>query len=233
MIVALIPAAGQGTRLGGALPKQYQLLGGRPLVGYAVEAFARVAAVTSIYVVVAPGDAQFASVPLSDQARRALCVLPVGGPTRHASVLNGLDAIAPALGERDWVLVHDAARPGLSAQMIAELVRALADDPVGGLLALPVADTLKAERVEAGHVRVARAVERAGLWQAQTPQMFRFGLLRAALARAAAAGTPVTDESSAIEQMGLAPRLVNGSQTNFKVTYPEDVLLAERLLEKD
>jgi 2-C-methyl-D-erythritol 4-phosphate cytidylyltransferase len=229
MLVALIPAAGSGSRAGGNVPKQYQLLGASPLVSYAIEAFASVAVVGAVYVVVARDDLSFESVPLSPQARTVTRALHVGGASRHESVSNGLEALDASLHADDWVLVHDAARPGVSGAMITELIRVLIDDPVGGLLALPVADTLKVARLEEGQARVVGTVARAGLWQAQTPQMFRYGLLREALARSLAQGSPVTDEASAIELMGLAPRLVNGSQGNFKVTYSEDLQLAARL----
>jgi len=157
----------------------------------------------------------------------------VGGDSRHASVLAGLHHWA-TLGARDtdWVLVHDAARPGLTPAMIDTLVRAVesddaASEPIGGILAVPVPDTLK--RADAG-ARIGATVPRDGLWQAQTPQMFRIGVLRHALEDAMAAGAVVTDEASAIERLGLHPRLVNGSLRNFKVTYPEDFALADVLL---
>ncbi|MGA2549813.1 MAG: 2-C-methyl-D-erythritol 4-phosphate cytidylyltransferase [Burkholderiaceae bacterium] len=229
MLAALIPAAGTGSRAGGIVPKQYQLLGASPLVSYAIEAFASVPQVGAVYVVVARDDLSFESVPLSPLARTVTRALHVGGSSRHESVLNGLDAIESSMRPEDWVLVHDAARPGVSGPMIAELIRVLIDDPVGGLLALPVADTLKAERLESGEIRVARTVDRSGLWQAQTPQMFRYALLREALGTSLAQGRPVTDEAGAVENLGLAPRLVNGSQGNFKVTYSEDLQLAARL----
>jgi 2-C-methyl-D-erythritol 4-phosphate cytidylyltransferase len=230
MIVALIPAAGVGTRIGGDLPKQYQLLAGRPLLAYSIEAFAASAEISAIYVVVAPADQSFGGVALSARAEALTRTLPVGGASRHESVLNGLEALAKELDPADWVLVHDAARPGLTAALVARLLAALLQDPVGGLLALPVADTLKAERADGKAATVSHTVDRAGLWQAQTPQMFRFGLLREALAGALKANRPVTDEASAIEALGFAPRLVRGSPSNFKVTYPEDLELAEKLL---
>jgi 2-C-methyl-D-erythritol 4-phosphate cytidylyltransferase len=230
MIVALIPAAGAGTRIGGNLPKQYQLLAGRPLLAYSIEAFAASAEISAIYVVLAPADQSFGGVALSGRAEALTRTLLVGGASRHESVLNGLETLVNELDPADWVLVHDAARPGLTAEMVASLVAALGQDPVGGLLALPVADTLKAERVDGNAATVSHTVDRAGLWQAQTPQMFRLGLLREALAGALQANRPVTDEASAIEALGFAPRLVRGSPNNFKVTYPEDLQLAEKLL---
>lgn len=233
MRVGLIPAAGTGSRLGGALPKQYQPLAGVPLICHAIEAFASAAVIDRTYVILARDDETFDTVPLSEAARARTRALRVGGATRQDSVLNGLEAIAETLSAEDWVLVHDAARPGLSCAMILEMVQILEHDPVGGLLALPLADTLKAEALEEGLVRVARTVERAGLWQAQTPQMFRYEMLRRALALARSQGAGLTDEASAIELAGFSPRLVPGSLFNFKVTFQEDLLFAERLITHD
>lgn len=154
-------------------------------------------------------------------------VLPVGGATRQASVSNGLAAIAEKVSPNDWVLVHDAARPGLTVTLTERLIAALSADEVGGLLALQVVDTLK--RADNGG-RVAQTLSRQGMWMAQTPQMFRAGLLREALDHADALGVEVTDESSAIEALGLAPKLVEGAACNFKVTLPRDIALAERYL---
>jgi 2-C-methyl-D-erythritol 4-phosphate cytidylyltransferase len=154
-------------------------------------------------------------------------VLRVGGATRHQSVLNGLQAMREQVNEQvdddDWVLVHDAARPGLSIGLIDKLINILQDDEVGGLLAMPVVDTLKRAGSEG---RVDQTVTRDRLWAAQTPQMFRYGLLRKALEQA----TAVTDEASAIEAQGLQPKLVEGDARNFKVTLPHDVALAELYL---
>jgi 2-C-methyl-D-erythritol 4-phosphate cytidylyltransferase len=147
-----------------------------------------------------------------------------GGGTRRDSVLNGLVAISPAVNPDDWVLVHDAARPCLPDEMLDKLLTEVADVPVGGLLAVPVADTLKrAAAGSASGVRSEVTVPRAGLWQAQTPQMFRHGMLVDALR---AAGSDMTDEASAIEQLGLQPRLVESDSRNLKVTYPQDMELA-------
>ncbi len=232
MIIALIPAAGSGSRVGGPAPKQYRLLGARPLISYALEAFAALASIDQIFVVLAPSDCQFEQVMLSERAQAVTRVLPVGGATRHESVLNGLDALADRLGDDDWVLVHDAARPGITPALITRLIEAVRHDDVGGLLALPVADTLK--RAQASNAtRVAVTVERAGLWQAQTPQMFRFDLLRRALRAALVAGHATTDEASALESYGYAPQLVAGSLRNFKVTYPEDLELATQILQEE
>lgn len=146
---------------------------------------------------------------------------------------NGLDALAAfGASNDDWVLVHDAARPGITPALIRSLIAALAGDPVGGIMALPVADTLKRVDIDQGD-RIARTESRNGLWQAQTPQMFRIGMLREAIARAERDGHDLTDEASAVEWLGHAPRLVQGSLRNFKVTYPEDFALAEAILTQD
>nr|WP_236901277.1 2-C-methyl-D-erythritol 4-phosphate cytidylyltransferase [Cupriavidus necator] len=233
---ALIPCAGTGSRAGGAVPKQYQTVAGRPMIWYALAAFSACDAINATALVLAPDD-----MPLESRFGAAAFAglrfdtAFVGGDSRHASVLAGLHHLAQ-LGatDADWVLVHDAARPGLTPAMVHALVRAVEsdgdDDPdaaIGGILAVPVPDTLKRAQDDA---RIGATVPREGLWQAQTPQMFRLGVLRQALQDAMAAGAVVTDEASAIERLGLHPRLVNGSLRNFKVTYPEDFALAEVLL---
>jgi 2-C-methyl-D-erythritol 4-phosphate cytidylyltransferase len=233
-IFALIPAAGNGSRLaaslGDGLPKQYRSIAGKPMLAYALEALGSVPAITATHVVIAPDDMHFESLNL----QRLATPFKVGGASRHASVLNGLDALDAA--ENDWVLVHDAARPGLSPALIEQLIAALHDDAVGGLLAMPVADTLKQSvAVQGAKVpdwRVQQTVPRAGLWQAQTPQMFRYGLLRRALRMALEQGLAVTDEASAIEALGLQPKLVPGSARNFKVTQADDLALAELILKR-
>ncbi len=214
----LIPCAGTGSRAGAAGPKQYEALAGQPLVLHTLQAFAAVSRLAGLVVVVAPGDG---FVPCSIAT---VSVADCGGPTRAASVLNGLNWLAMSGAQPDdWVLVHDAARCLVTPQQIDALIDACLDDEVGGLLALPLPDTLK--QAVAG--RVAATVARADKWLAQTPQMFRLGTLTQALKQASEV---VTDESSAIEQMGLAPKLVMGSAQNFKVTYAADFALAQALL---
>lgn len=225
---ALIPCAGSGSRSGRAGPKQYELLAGRRLVDHTLDAFLAVDVdqLVSVALVVAPDDASLSS---TDPRVR---VLRVGGASRAASVHNGLRALLQAgVDARDWVLVHDAARCLITPQQVAALILACQDDAVGGLLALPLPDTLKAAQVDAGLPRVAATLARDDKWLAQTPQMFRLGLLEQALAAAEAGGyAGITDEASAIEAQGLSPLLVRGSAQNFKVTYPEDFALAEALL---
>ncbi len=221
---ALIPCAGQGSRAGTPLAKQYQLIAGQALVLHTLAAFAAVRRLDKTLVVVAPGDCFFGE-PASDQAFE---VADCGGASRAGSVLNGLQALRLAGAmDNDWVLVHDAARCLISPAQIDLLIDACAGDAVGGLLALKLPDTLKRE-VDG---RVADTVERADKWLAQTPQMFRLGALAAALAEAPhGAEAGITDESSAMEAIGLRPKLVAGSAENFKVTYAEDFWLAEAIL---
>ncbi|HSO07177.1 MAG TPA: 2-C-methyl-D-erythritol 4-phosphate cytidylyltransferase [Pelomicrobium sp.] len=222
--VALIPAAGAGLRMGEALPKQYRPLLGEPMVAHAARALWACPDVRRVYVVLGSEDQNWERFDWSGYGAR-LAVLRCGGATRAESVANGLAALAEEVPEDAWVLVHDAARPCLRPAHVARLIHEIGDDDVGGLLAVPVADTLK-RADDTG--RVLRTEPRDGLWQAQTPQMFRFGVLRRALADSAA--SQVTDESRAVELLGLRPRLVNGDLSNLKVTFPHDLPLAERIL---
>ena len=225
---ALVPSAGVGARAGGLVgsrgPKQYAPLAGQAVVAHTLTALAAVPALTATLVVLARDDTQFEQhAPRfnGDKAWVARC----GGATRAATVAAGLAALRErGAVDEDWVLVHDAARCLLQPAWVQRLIDACRDDAVGGLLALPLADTLKAS--QAG--RVAATLPRADKWLAQTPQMFRLGPLQRAMA---AAGDAVTDESSAIETLGLRPLLVPGEAENFKLTWPADFLLAERLME--
>jgi 2-C-methyl-D-erythritol 4-phosphate cytidylyltransferase len=218
-LYALVPCAGVGERAGSVGPKQYAMLGERSLVAHTLAALAQVARLARVLVVVSAGDTQ-CRAHLGPDAMVALC----GGATRAQTVRNGLDELL-ARGARphDWVLVHDAARCLVRAEWIDALIDACLDDPVGGLLALPVADTLKSAR----DGRVEATIDRHAKWQAQTPQMFRIGMLREALDHA---GASITDEASAIEALGHAPKLVACSMENFKITWPADFDLAARLL---
>ena len=219
---ALVPCAGSGERAATDGPKQYALLNDAPLVAHTLAALQAVTRISATLVVIAPDDRRFAMLVAP---REDLWVANVGGTTRARTVRNGLCALrARGAVDDGWVLVHDAARCMLRAPWVDALIDACLDDAVGGLLALPIADTLKCEH--AG--RVASTVERSGKWAAQTPQMFRLALLERALD---AAGPGVTDESGAIEALGLAPRLVEGSPENIKLTWPQDFALARRLLE--
>lgn len=223
-IWALVPAAGSGARFGQATPKQYLALAGRPLIAHCLDTLCGHRAVEGVAVVLSPDDGRFDSIDMTRWSQR-LRVLRCGGTTRAQTVLNGLREMAQRWHESDWVMVHDAARPCLSPALIDRLVETLRDDPVGGILAIPVADTLKRADAEG---RIEATVPRQRLWAAQTPQMFRQGLLVRALSQGA--GAEITDEASAVESLGLRPRLVPGDPTNLKVTYPDDLQSAERHL---
>ena len=226
---ALIPAAGSGSRMGGAIEKQYLDLNSLPMIAHAMMVLAREPRIARIFVVLSPTDKRWNNYAWQGWEER-IEVLRCGGATRAETVLNGLDAISQVCAADDWVLVHDAARPCLPDEMLAKLLDEAAADPVGGLLAVPVADTLKRAAADpASGTRAEATVPRAGLWQAQTPQMFRHGTLVQALR---AAGSDMTDEASAIEQLGLQPRLVESDSRNLKVTYPQDLELAGLILRK-
>ncbi len=221
---ALVPCAGSGSRAGTAAPKQYAAVAGRPLVAHTLDALGRVGRLAAALVVLAPDDDRFKQEMPGFEGERAW-IARVGGASRAETVANGLAELRTRGAQaHDWVLVHDAARCLLRPEWVDQLIDACADDPVGGLLALPLADTLKSE----SGGRVQATVDRQGKWAAQTPQMFRLGLLSQALA---AAGAGLTDEASAVEALGLAPKLVRGEFENLKVTWPGDFALAERLLQ--
>jgi 2-C-methyl-D-erythritol 4-phosphate cytidylyltransferase len=225
-LYALIPAAGAGTRMAGGQPKQYLALAGKPMLWHAARALC-VPAVETVFVVLAPDDERFAACDWSALGGR-IEPLYCGGETRRDSVYNGLVAAMAAVDADDWILVHDAARPCLPRADLERLIEECKGDAIGGILALPAADTVKrAAKDEAGALRVAATEDRAQLWLAQTPQMFRAALLAQALKDARGG---LTDEASAIEAMGLRPRLVTGSRENLKVTFPEDLGIAEAII---
>jgi 2-C-methyl-D-erythritol 4-phosphate cytidylyltransferase len=217
---ALIPAAGGGTRFGGAIPKQYQLLGARTMLEHAVEAMLGDQRIERVLIVVAPNDGRWARIGFD----RRVAVATVGGESRAESVRNGLKALQGA-GENDWVLVHDAARPCLTRHDLVRLLDRVGNDPVGGLLALQVADTVK----RGVDFRVEQTLRRDETWLAMTPQMFRIGALKRALDTHAKTHE-VTDESAAMERMGLKPLLIAASPTNIKVTTRGDFTIAEAIL---
>jgi 2-C-methyl-D-erythritol 4-phosphate cytidylyltransferase len=218
----LIPAAGQGARVGGETPKQYLDIRGEPMLAHAARALLAHPAIQVVFVVLSPDDERYAVHDWSGFGDR-IAPLWCGGPTRRDSVLNGLVAMANVVDPDDWVLVHDAARPCLARDDVQRLVEAVGNDENGGILAVPLADTLK--RAD-DNERIVATEPRERLWLAQTPQMFRHGTLLRALGGAASA----TDEASAAEALGLKPRLVPGSVRNLKVTYPGDVAIAAALL---
>jgi 2-C-methyl-D-erythritol 4-phosphate cytidylyltransferase len=220
-LYALIPAAGSGTRVASDAPKQYLPLAGRPMLWHAVRAVC-VPQVEAVFVVLAPGDRVFATHDWREFGSRVE-PLYCGGETRRDSVYNGIVASMGTVEADDWMLVHDAARPCLPRKDLDSLMRETQNDEVGGILALPIVETVK----RASEKRIQATEDRSQLWLAQTPQMFRAGLLAEALRRAK--GVP-TDEAAAVEQMGLRPRLVTGSRENLKVTWPEDLAIAEGIL---
>lgn len=216
----VIAAAGAATRFGGTVPKPYLKIAGQSLLEHSLRALSAVPGIAGGVVVLAPGDRRFQRLPKILRRRLATAI---GGPTRALSVLNGLNALITA-AEDDWVLVHDAARPCLPRQDIETLVAECRRDPVGGLLAVPITDTVK-QADEQG--RSTRSLPRERLWRAQTPQMYRHGRLVRALAQALEEGFNPTDEAAAFEGLGLRPRLVEGSPLNIKITQPKDLVFAQ------
>ncbi|KQW93902.1 2-C-methyl-D-erythritol 4-phosphate cytidylyltransferase [Massilia sp. Root418] len=232
---ALIPAAGIGSRMAAANPKQYLPINGKPMLRHTVDAFLSSPLIAHTFVVVSEGDGYVGEVlPEAGGAAAAsdsgVTVLRCGGATRMESILNGLRAVRERIGDRDLVLVHDAARPGLTPELIAKLITEAGTNPAGGLLALPVVDTVKTTKSGA-----TATLPRDGMWLAQTPQMFSYELLLRALA-SAADPSAITDDASAVELLGLSPQLVEGHPRNLKVTLPSDIRIAEMYLthpEKD
>jgi 2-C-methyl-D-erythritol 4-phosphate cytidylyltransferase len=224
--LAVIPAAGTGSRVGGTLPKQYLAVGDRPLLYYAIARLCAHPAIDRVCVILAPHDARFDTYDWKQFAAK-LAPFYVGGDSRAATVLNGLDALSGQADAHDWILVHDAARPCLSSWMLDRLIDEVGEDSSGGLLAVPVADTLK--RANDEH-RSIRTESRTGLWQAQTPQLFRYDLLLRALHSCDLA--QATDEAAAVEALGFQPKLVQSDATNFKVTHAHDIALARLILDQ-
>jgi 2-C-methyl-D-erythritol 4-phosphate cytidylyltransferase len=222
-VFALVLAAGQGTRIGDAVPKQYLPIAGKPMMFHSIEALAAVSRIERLFVVLAPldrhwGEHDWSALP--EKIEAAFC----GGSHRAESVLNTLKFLESRIARDDWVLVHDAARPCIATELVEQFLDEIGDDEVGGLLAMPLADTLKRAGEEQ---RVEATIPRTGLWRAQTPQMFRYGLLRRGLEKSPEA----TDESAAVESLGHAPRLAEGETSNMKVTFAEDIQIAELILE--
>jgi 2-C-methyl-D-erythritol 4-phosphate cytidylyltransferase len=221
---AVVPAAGGGTRMRADRPKQYLSLLGRPILARTLERLGSYPRLRGMLVGIAADDVYW---PTLAGGTPNLLGTYAGGDERAQTVLNGLRALAQYAAPDDWVLVHDAARPCLRHSDIDALLDAIAGHPDGGLLALPVSDTVK----RADHNGcVVETVSRVGLWRALTPQAFRLAALSAALERALRAGVEITDEASAMEYDGARPRLVHGAADNIKITVPEDLALAEGYL---
>jgi 2-C-methyl-D-erythritol 4-phosphate cytidylyltransferase len=224
-VFALVLAAGQGTRIGDAVPKQYIPIAGKPMMFHSIEALAAVARVERLFVVLAPLDRHWGQHDWSALPEKIEATFS-GGARRAESVLNTLKLLEDRVAKSDWILVHDAARPCIPTELVEQFLDEVGDDPVGGLLALPLADALK--RGDENQ-RVSETIPRTDLWRAQTPQMFRYELLRRGLEKKPAAA----DESEAVESIGFsAPRLVQGESTNIKVTFAEDLQVAEMILQQ-
>lgn len=218
-VSVIVPAAGRGVRMGDAMPKQYLPINGVHILQHVLHTLLSMGP-ARLTVALAPDDKLFATLPA-----RAGCSVAPGGATRAESVMNGLMALA--LGDDDWVMVHDAARPCITAADVARLVESVGNDGVGGILATPVVETVKRTT---NSERIDGTISRDGLWLAQTPQLFRFGLLKRAIESALGNGREITDEASAVEWLGLSPILVQGRRDNIKVTTPDDLALAEYYL---
>lgn len=233
---ALLPTAGNGSRLGGFLPKQFQELAGQPMLFYAIDAFVKAPQIASIWVGVSPGFIDNPILERISKTDKPLNCLATGGPTRQETVRNTLAAMLDSgVPENDWVLVHDAARPGITPELIQKLINAVRDSSEGGLLAMPVADTLKhsdsTSAIAGNPSRVEKTLSRDHLWQAQTPQMFRLRALHDAIENGIRLEADITDEASAMELAGMKPFLVEGATRNFKVTHPADWSLMQIILQ--
>lgn len=218
---AIIPAAGAGKRMGTTVPKQYLQLGSQTVLEHTLDRLLDCACIAGVVLVLSPADEFWLAIQARYSGRNIETA--AGGAERCHSVLNGLDHLADRAGADDWVLVHDAARPCVRVADIERLIDTLGDGERGGLLGVPVADTMK--RVD-GDLQITATVERAGLWHALTPQMFRIGTLRDALQQAISTECLVTDEAGAMELAGHRPRMVEGHRDNIKITLPADLALA-------
>lgn len=232
---ALLPTAGTGSRLGGALPKQFQELAGKPMLSYAIDAFVDAPQIQSIWVGVSAGFIDNPILASLSKTTKPLHCVATGGPTRQETVKNTLAAMLKAgIPETDWVLVHDAARPGITPAVIQKLIDVVRGSGEGGLLAIPLADTLKmadsASAIASNPIRAKKTISREHLWQAQTPQMFGLRALHDAIADGIRREADITDEASAMELIGMKPLLVEGITANFKVTHPADWSLMESIL---
>ena len=223
---AVVPAAGAGSRMGADMPKQYLTLAGQTVLEHSLDVLLACERIATVVLVLSADDERWPEIRGRYTDDRVETVN--GGAERCHSVLNGLDHLAGTVGVDDWVLVHDAARPCVRQQDIEMLMTRLEDHEVGGLLGVPVADTMK--QVDSDSM-ILKTVERDGLWRALTPQMFRLGPLRDALQQAIASGVMVTDDASAMEMAGYRARMVEGQADNIKITRPADLQLAEFYLQ--
>lgn len=221
----IVPAAGIGARMGSVTPKQYLPLHGQTVLGQTLHRMAALPGLARIVVALHPEDSFWPGLLLPAGVPVRVCE---GGSQRSHSVLNALQTLRGVAADTDWVLVHDAVRPCVRVAEIETLLQTIAEHPCGGLLAVPISSTLKRSD-RAGDV--SATLSRDHVWQAATPQAFRLGLLRSALEAALQRGDEITDEATALELAGFAPRLVRGSADNIKITYAEDLHLAELILE--
>lgn len=222
----VVPAAGAGSRMQSELPKQYLSLANKTILDQTLSRLLSVANVAGIVLALSADDQHFSESLYSSHPK---IYRVVGGQERSDSVLAALEFLENKITSDDWVLVHDAARPCVSLESIDQLINALHDDPVGGILAIPVADTVKRANQ---HQQIIETLDRSSLWQAQTPQMFRYGVLYGALKKARANQQTVTDEASAIELAGLSAKILTGRTDNIKITRPTDLDLAGFILQK-
>lgn len=222
----IVPAAGVGARMGASLPKQYLTIDSKTILEYTLERLLQVPQLAGVYLALSLDDSYWSSLAL---AKHPALKIIAGGNERCDSVLNGLQALQNEADNNDWVLVHDAARPCVTLESIIMLIEQLKDHSVGGILGVPVSDTLKS--VDQSQA-IQHTVDRSVLWHAQTPQLFRYGLLRDCLLQALAAGQTITDEASAIEACGYKPLMVHGRSDNIKITRPEDLAIAKLILQQ-
>lgn len=219
----VVPAAGVGSRFGGDIPKQYQQLHGKAVIEHTLERLLELED-TQIVVAVSQADTLWQQLPVFQSPR---IQTTLGGDERADSVRLALEYLQGKAEQDDWVLVHDVARPCVRVQDIQNLMTTLANHKVGGVLATPVSDTVKRVLQQSD---IASTEDRSQLWTAQTPQMFRYGLLLESLQTAAQQQYQPTDESAAIEQFGYTPCVVEGSRDNIKITRSEDMAIAEAIM---
>jgi 2-C-methyl-D-erythritol 4-phosphate cytidylyltransferase len=224
---AVVPAAGIGSRFGGELPKQYVLVNGKPIIGYTLDVLLAHESIDRVFVAIKAEDMQWLKTDYIDNPQ---ITTVTGGDTRLQSVFNGLLALNDCASPNDWVMVHDAVRPVLTQELIDKLLMMLAEHTVGGLLGVPAVDTVKSVNTQGD---VLETLPRESIWRAQTPQLFRYEVLFNALKKAVAEGYQVTDESSAVECLGLSPKMVMGAYSNSKITTPEDLFLFSSRLRQE
>lgn len=219
----IIPAAGESSRMGSTTPKQFSNFHGKTILEYVESIFSKLAAIKTITIALNKKQKYIES--LNCQFSNKTTLIDCGGSNRSETVLNALRIIGEDIQKKDWIMVHDAARVGITESLVNNFIREIVDDKVGGILAIPALDTVK--RVDKKQ-QIIRTEKRDEIWLAQTPQMFRFDLLNKALT--SFKGNP-TDESEAIEAFGLSPKIVKGNLVNFKITYPDDLMRIEKLIQ--